>query len=137
MSQNDKFYEQVALELRNGSKIPGLWAKAYSDAHGNDLQARALYINLRVAQLSDEAAEGKNAEVPAAAKTAFRRILVVIATAVSALISMFFFFLLVKGMFDPPSDDPLLRSLEPIMGIVVGIIGLIFAGLTFLLIKMN
>ena len=125
------------MELQNKSLVPELWAKANSDAHGNDLQARALYINLRVAQLSDEAAEGKNAEVPAAAKTAFRRILVVIATAISAVISMFFLFIFVRGLFEPPSDDPLLRSLEPIMGIVVGIIGLIFAGLTFLLIKMN
>jgi hypothetical protein len=137
MSQNDKFYEQVAMELQNKSLVPELWAKANSDAHGNELQARALYIQLRVAQLRDEVAEGKNAEFPAAAKPAFRRILVVIATAISAVISMFFLFIFVRGLFEPPSDDPLMRSLEPFIGFVIVILGLIFAGLTFLLIKMN
>ena len=44
-------YDAVAEELARHEMIPGLWARAFSDACGNDPQARAVYIRLRASQL--------------------------------------------------------------------------------------
>ena len=48
----DRYYDQVARELRNKTLIPGLWTKAYAEANGDEAKARALYIKYRVAQLA-------------------------------------------------------------------------------------
>ena len=54
-SDDEKFYEEVARELQERPLIPGLWTKAFAEMGGDDAKARALYINLRVEQLRDEA----------------------------------------------------------------------------------
>lgn len=48
---NEHLYAQVVEELRVHGPIPGLWAKAYSEANGNKPQAEALYFRYRVGQL--------------------------------------------------------------------------------------
>lgn len=53
---DDKFYEEVARELQEKPMATGLWTKAFAEKAGDDAKARALYINLRVGQLRNEAA---------------------------------------------------------------------------------
>lgn len=45
-------YDQVAAELANNDIRNGLWTRAYAEADGQDSKARAIYIKLRVAQLT-------------------------------------------------------------------------------------
>ena len=50
----EKLYEQVVLEIQNGDKRNGLWAKALSHSNGNEEKARAKYIGYRVQSIKDE-----------------------------------------------------------------------------------
>jgi len=52
---DDKFYNQVAEEIQAKKMLPGLWTRAFAEAGGNTERARALYIKLRVAQLTKTA----------------------------------------------------------------------------------
>jgi len=54
---DEAFYEKVAEEVAAGQTKPGLWTKAFSQAGGDYLAARALYIRLRVEQLIEESAQ--------------------------------------------------------------------------------
>lgn len=63
---DDAFYDEVARELQAKQMIPGLWTKAYAEAGGEVEKARALYIRLRVEQLS----EARNAELAEERRTA-------------------------------------------------------------------
>jgi hypothetical protein len=57
VTDDELFYEQVAAEVVSGQLRPGLWAKAFSMAAGNEDVARAVYIRLRVDQLLEEASQ--------------------------------------------------------------------------------
>jgi len=59
---DDKFYNQVAEEIQAKKMLPGLWTRAFAEAGGNTEKARALYIKLRVAQLT-ETAKQENARI--------------------------------------------------------------------------
>lgn len=48
---DEPFYEEVAKEIESDTMKPGLWTKAFAEADGDDNQAKAIYIRLRVAQL--------------------------------------------------------------------------------------
>lgn len=50
----DEFYEQAYDEVINKTMVSALVAKAFSDADGDKKKNVALYIKLRVKQLSDE-----------------------------------------------------------------------------------
>jgi hypothetical protein len=56
---DDTFYEQIAVEIQSESMLPGVWTRAFAEANGAHDLARALYIRIRVAQLSD----ARNAEL--------------------------------------------------------------------------
>lgn len=49
---DERLYAEVVEELRLRGPIPGLWAKVYSEANGNEPQAKALYLRYRVEQLA-------------------------------------------------------------------------------------
>ena len=49
--QEEQAYALAAYEISNGAIRPGLWAKAFAEAAGDDQRARAVYIKLRVAQV--------------------------------------------------------------------------------------
>lgn len=48
------FYNIVALELKNRSLKPGLWMRAVARTGHEGIEAQALYIKLRVAELITE-----------------------------------------------------------------------------------
>jgi rubrerythrin len=50
----EKFYEMVALEIACKEMRPGVFAKAFADAAGDEKLAKTFYIKYRVAQLRDE-----------------------------------------------------------------------------------
>ena len=56
---DEKFFEQVADELEEGSRKKGLWLKAETKAGGDEDKARLLYIEWRVEQLSGEEFEAQ------------------------------------------------------------------------------
>ena len=61
----EQFYERAAAELSEQRTSPGLMAKAFSEADGDERKAGARYLKLRVAQMDAEhqAAEAsRNAE---------------------------------------------------------------------------
>lgn len=51
---DEKFYEQVSEEVKKGIIMPGLQAKAFSEANGMEPQAQALYIKYRAKQLIEQ-----------------------------------------------------------------------------------
>ena len=50
----EEIYEAVLEEVESGTRCPGLWAKALAKSEGDDLKARALYIDLRAQSMLDE-----------------------------------------------------------------------------------
>ena len=50
----EKMYEFVSEEIKNGQKREGLWAKAMSISEGSLEKAKSEYIKLRVQSLKDE-----------------------------------------------------------------------------------
>jgi len=48
------FYEQVAEEMQRGVRDEALWLMAYERAKGQEQEAKANYIGLRVQALKDE-----------------------------------------------------------------------------------
>ena len=50
----EKLYEQVALELQEGNKSAGIWAKALANSNGSEVNAQSLYIQYHVQALKDE-----------------------------------------------------------------------------------
>lgn len=53
---DEAYYAQAAHEIKNNVLSEGLWAKAWSDAHGDNVKAQALYIKYRVEDLQQQAA---------------------------------------------------------------------------------
>lgn len=51
----EQVYSTVAEEVVSKNIFLGIWAKAFAEANGNELLAKAAYIKLRVAQLKLEA----------------------------------------------------------------------------------
>ena len=49
--REEQIYEVVAYEISNQEIRPGLWAKAFAGAAGDESRARAVYINLRAEQV--------------------------------------------------------------------------------------
>jgi hypothetical protein len=56
---DEKFFEQVAAELEEGSRKKGLWLKAETKAGGDEDKARLLYIEWRVEQLAEAEDEAR------------------------------------------------------------------------------
>lgn len=48
------YYEQVAEELRLFGPRPGLWAKSFAEANGDEAKAKALYLRYRAEQIEHE-----------------------------------------------------------------------------------
>ena len=69
----DAYYDKVAQEIQAQAMVPGLWARAFSEAGGQLDRARALYIKHRVAQLAQEATEKLQRERRAAAAATKKR----------------------------------------------------------------
>jgi hypothetical protein len=67
---DEKFYEQVASELQGGNTKQGLWLKAETKARGDKDEARLLYIEWRVEQLTEEEREAQKKEEERSAKEA-------------------------------------------------------------------
>ena len=47
-------YERAAEELEEGTQNKGIWAKAFSDAKGDEQKQKALYIKYRAEQLIED-----------------------------------------------------------------------------------
>jgi hypothetical protein len=71
-SLEGRFYDVVAVELRDRAMKPGLLAQALVEASGDEAKARAIYIRLRVAQLTEEERQ-RQKEIEAAAIIAERQ----------------------------------------------------------------
>lgn len=50
----EKLYEQVYEEVKQGIRRDGLWAKALAFSEGDEAKAKSLYLQLRVQSLTDE-----------------------------------------------------------------------------------
>ncbi len=50
----ERMYEQVLLEIESGIRRDGLWAKALEKSRGNEKEAKAVYIGLRIQSIKDE-----------------------------------------------------------------------------------
>ncbi len=53
------YFEQAAKEVANGEIQPGLHAMALSKCEGDEVKAKAMYLQLRVDMLKQEAAVGE------------------------------------------------------------------------------
>lgn len=53
---DEAYFEMAAAEVARGAIKPGLWAKAVSDALGDEKKAGALYTKFRVQAMREEAA---------------------------------------------------------------------------------
>lgn len=51
----EQLYEQVVMELSQGRRRNGLWAKAMANSDGSEEKAKSLYIQYRVQSIKDEA----------------------------------------------------------------------------------
>jgi hypothetical protein len=71
--KDDILYDEVARELQAQAMVPGVWARAFSEADGNLDGARALYIKYRVAQLAEARSQQVSADRRAAAQAAKKR----------------------------------------------------------------
>ena len=49
----EKFYELAYDEIESGNLKKGLWAKAFSEAEGDEKKAKALYTKYRFDQIKD------------------------------------------------------------------------------------
>jgi hypothetical protein len=56
----DWAYDEVAKELQKQAMIPGVWARAFAEAGGDQEKARAMYIKLRVTQLMEQRARDEH-----------------------------------------------------------------------------
>ncbi|SOB75805.1 hypothetical protein SAMN04488490_1445 [Marinobacter sp. LV10R510-11A] len=50
----EQLYEQVVMELSQGQRRDGLWAKAMANSDGSEEKAKSLYIKYRVQSIKDE-----------------------------------------------------------------------------------
>lgn len=52
--REEHYWSQALAEYDSGQKKPGIWARAYAEAQGDDAAAKAHYLKFRAAQLLDE-----------------------------------------------------------------------------------
>ena len=57
-SEEEALYARAASEIADGNIRPGLWAKANSDADGDERKVHARYIGLRVEQFQLQLSAG-------------------------------------------------------------------------------
>ncbi len=69
---DEHLYAQLAEELSQRGPILGLWTKAFAESHGNESQAKALYLRYRVGQLAD--AERQSIEITKAVEAENKRV---------------------------------------------------------------
>ena len=50
----EKLYEMVGEEMKNGHRREGLWIKAIADSEGSEIKAKTLHISYRVQSIRDE-----------------------------------------------------------------------------------
>ena len=50
----EEFWAEALVEVDGDSRRPGLWARAYSEAQGDDAVAKAMYLDRRARQLESE-----------------------------------------------------------------------------------
>ena len=66
---DDAFYDDVGKEMQENRMIPGVWTLALAEADGDENRAKAIYIKLRDAQLSENSRrqleEAKRMTMPA------------------------------------------------------------------------
>ena len=48
---DESYYAEVAKELREAPAIPGLLAKCYAESNGDEPNAKAMYLRIRVDQI--------------------------------------------------------------------------------------
>ncbi len=65
-AEDDKFYDEVARELKEKKLVAGLWTRAYAEMGGDDAKARALYIKYRAAQLAEASRQRHGDQQPEA-----------------------------------------------------------------------
>ncbi len=53
---DEDYYEMVSKEISSNQIRTGLWAKAWAEANGDDIKAKAIYLKLRVAAMKNETA---------------------------------------------------------------------------------
>lgn len=54
---DEELYADASAELNGATRRPGLWAKAFAEADGDDNKAKAHYLKARVAQMAKEQGE--------------------------------------------------------------------------------
>jgi hypothetical protein len=55
----DEHWAQALTELQSSARKPGLWARAYAEAQGDESRAQANYLSARSRQLVQEEVESK------------------------------------------------------------------------------
>ena len=49
---SEENWSRALIEFESGNRRTGVWAKAFSDARGDESEAKALYIRARAGQLA-------------------------------------------------------------------------------------
>lgn len=90
-SIGDEHYETVADEVTKGDIKKGLWAKAFAEASGDEVSAKALYLRLRAEQLENSANKAVAAERKIRRKGVLKKIVqgVVILLLIAAVVIAF------------------------------------------------
>lgn len=52
--EDEKIWAQAASEVDGAGRRPGLWAKCFAQAQGDEIKTRVYYLKLRVAEMQDE-----------------------------------------------------------------------------------
>ena len=52
LAEEEELWASALAEFKGDARRPGLWAKCFSEANGNELIAQATYLRVRVSQLS-------------------------------------------------------------------------------------
>jgi hypothetical protein len=73
VSRENQLYEQAGLEISSQNVVPGIWAKAFSAALGDERATAALYIKFRVEEMEAEFQHQKQEESAKAAQEAFAK----------------------------------------------------------------
>lgn len=55
----DEHWAQALTELQSSARRPGLWARAFAEAQGDESRAQANYLSARSRQLAQEETENK------------------------------------------------------------------------------
>lgn len=102
--KKDAFYDAVAREIQSNTIVPGVWAKAFSEAGGDMNRARALYIEHRVVQMEEVAKQEST--------SGFRRFVCMLLTALFGLLTSFFAIGSVASLVRVVIGEPLIGDTE-------------------------